>query len=84
MKYETAHFAMQIKDSGFGGMTQHFDTDTAEERGQSCEARRLLKSSSAPAGRQAAGAAMSLGDLHQRLHVHPGQRLKDVPQCGQV
>lgn len=74
---------MQTVDNGLG-MTHQSGTQTAEECGQLSGVRQLLKCSSAPAGRHAAaGAAMSPG-LHHRLHVHPGQRLKHVPECGQV
>lgn len=75
---------MQIMDSDLG-RTHQSDSQPAEECGQLSGVRQLLKCSSAPAGgHTAAGVAMSLGNLHPRLHVHPGQRLKDVPECGQV
>ncbi|KAL3158315.1 hypothetical protein ABBQ38_010559 [Trebouxia sp. C0009 RCD-2024] len=74
----------QIMDSDLG-RTHQSDSQPAEECGQLSGVRQLLKCSSAPAGgHTAAGVAMSLGNLHPRLHVHPGQRLKDVPECGQA
>ena len=70
------------------GLTSQPDSQSLGENGQPHKVRQLLTRSSAPAGSQAAAeaarAAMLPDSFHHRLHVHPGQQLHDLPECGQV